>query len=148
MTHTRIQALAFADYLAARKAWEEGKAQYPVPPVLTIGPLELLELSEAAQARADLVKAIAAETAAIEDECYGAGCDENCVWHDPQLDGLRMDMDYVRKRGLELAALKAEQLPIIDRVKRVLITSSVVLAGSLALIWSVAHFAHKAGLRW
>jgi hypothetical protein len=30
----------------------------------------------------------------------------------------------------------------------VLITSSVVLAGSLALIWSVAHFAHKAGLRW
>jgi hypothetical protein len=148
MTHTRIQALAFADYLAARKAWEEGKAQYPVPPVLTIGPLELLELSEAAQARADLVKAIAAETAAIEDECNAAGYDEHCAWHDPQLDGLRMDMDYVRKRGLELAALKAQQLPILDRAKRVLITSSVVLIGFLALIWAVAHFAREAGLPW
>jgi hypothetical protein len=59
-----------------------------------------------------------------------------------------MDMDYVRKRGLELAALKAQQLPILDRAKRMLITSSVVLIGFLALIWAVAHFAREAGLPW
>jgi hypothetical protein len=123
--------------LAARKAWEEGKAQYPTPPALTVGPAELLELSEAAQARADLVKAIAAETAAIEDEYNAAGYDEHCAWH----EGWRGPWKPNPWGNLK---------PIdLNRHKR---TESIILgcmiAALMALICLVVHFAQKAGLPW
>jgi hypothetical protein len=94
-------------------------------PVLTISPLELLELSEAAQKRAALVKAIAAETEAI-----GA---ETVDWHTIS--------EQNEPRGLERAATAADQLPIMERTRRVLISSSVVIFGLVALIWAVVHFA-------
>lgn len=62
-----------------------------------------------------------------------SGIDDHGNWHRPR------DMRN---------AIAAEQLPILDRAKRVLISSSVVMAGSLALIWTIVHFAQKVGLPW
>ena len=52
------------------------------------------------------------------------------------------------RRGLQRAASNYDQIPILDHAKQVLITSSVVLVGSLAIIWAAAYFAQKAGLPW
>jgi hypothetical protein len=83
LTPTRKDALEFADYLA----------NHPQPEPIPLA--ALFELAERAQIRAEVVK-IVAETTQIADERidWQAICEQ----HDPQLDGLRLDIDAERKR--------------------------------------------------
>ena len=137
MTPTRQDYLEFSDYLA----------EHPQPEPIQIPLAALYELAERAQIRAQVVKEIVAETESIEEETAMIDWKqiyENCRPIDHQLDGLRLDI----ARGLERAAIDAKALPIMEHAKRVLISSSVVLVGFLALIWTVVHFAQKAGPPW
>ena len=72
---------------AIRKAgreYLEWLKEHPEPETITIHPLALVELAERAQAMTAMVKAIAAETQAVEQECNAAGFDGRGNWHDPQ----------------------------------------------------------------
>jgi hypothetical protein len=131
LTPTREDALEFAGYLA----------EHPQPEPITIPLAALYELAERAQIRAEVVK-IVAETNQIADERidWQAICEQ----HDPQLDGLRMDI----ARGLERAARDAEQLPIMTRFRRIALATLVFVGGFVAIIETVVHFAQKWGLPW
>ena len=82
----------------AGREYLEWLKEHPEPETITIHPLALVELAERAQAMTAVVKAIAAETQAVEQECNAAGFDGRGNWHDPQLDGLRGDIEYERSR--------------------------------------------------
>ena len=83
LTPTRKDVLEFAAYLA----------NHPQPEPIPLA--ALYELAERAQIRAEAVK-IVAETEQIADERidWQAICEQ----HDPQLDGLRLDIEAERKR--------------------------------------------------
>jgi hypothetical protein len=122
LTPTRKDALEFAYYLAS----------HPEPETIIISPLQLIELAERAQIRAEVAK-IMAETDQIEDEqITNAGYDERGAWHRPDAE--------------DAPVLIAD--PQAVRMMRALLVMCAAEAVGGLLIWAVVHFAQKAGLPW
>jgi hypothetical protein len=75
-------------------------------------------------------KAIAAEAAAIEDECNAASYDEHCTWHDPQKEFAESDQQCESLRNGS-----ARYSSPVEDVMAILSLLCIIVA----LIWTVVH---------
>ena len=92
--------------------------EHPEPETITIHPLALVELAERAQARATAIKETISLSPLVQPGCINAGFDVEGVYHDPQLDGLRLDIESKHNRQhapswKRMAALYAFYLVLI-----------------------------------